>query len=293
MRMWLSGKAPNLKGKPLLKPATISAAPNSMFSSTTAPPASCGGSTGKGMTDSNNFFYSPCGTAFGFGVNWYVGQTPFIEHNGDEPGVSGSNTRIDQSHKMGATGLVSTEPYPSSADPFIDNAVYGMLGSAQSADAATTWSGQTLSDGVARVLFLSGKTPQTGDLDAFTPDFVAAHQLKTTNIVAFLNNWHGQVGSCPTFRVRAVETASKIELQLPCTKAKWDIVLSVEDKSPHRIAWSEVSRVPIGNGKQPGSKAKCLAACSTDEGKCMAQAHGSAEKQACVQEKKACTAQCK
>lgn len=192
---------------------------------------------------------------------------------------------------MGATGLVSTEPYPSASDPFIDNVVYGMLDSTLSADAATNWSGKTLSDGVARVLYLSGKSPAAGDLDAFTPDFIAAHQLKASNIVSFLNTWHNQIGNCPTFRVRAVETADKIELQLPCKKAKWDIVLAVEQASPHRIAWSEVSSVPVGSS--PGSKAKCLASCTTDEGKCMAQAHGSSEKQGCVQEKKVCMKECK
>jgi CubicO group peptidase (beta-lactamase class C family) len=292
MQMWISKEAPKAKGKPLLTESTINAASQSLFSSTASP---LGVANCNGIKDMNTppFSYSGCGTAFGFGVNWYAGTSPYIEHNGDEPGLSGSNTRIDQSHKMGATGLVSTEPYPSASNAFIDKVVYGMLDSTLSGDAATNWSGKTLSDGVARVLFLSGKTPQSGDLDAFAPDFVAAHQLTASNVVAFLTTWHNQVGSCPTFRVRAVQTADKIELRLPCKKASWDIVLTVEDKSPHRIAWSEVSSVPVAGGGSPSSKGQCLMACTTDQGKCMAQAHGSSEKQACVQEKKACMAQCK
>jgi CubicO group peptidase (beta-lactamase class C family) len=296
IKMWLSGKAPTVNGRPLLKAQTINAAATSLFTAKTQPPAGCGGTS-----DANGFSYSPCGTAFGFGVNWYVGQSPYIEHNGDEPGVSGSNTRIDQPHKMGATGLVSTEPYPRTTPQaagldasFIDSVVYTLLDSARSADTATSWSGQALATGVARVLFLSGKKPDKSDLDALAHDFINAHHLNASNVVSFLTTWHNQVGRCSSFRVRDVRSGDKIEIVLPCEKAAWDIVLSVDEKAPHRIAWSEVSKAVVSGNTGGGKpKGQCTASCSTDEGQCMKQAHSSADRQACVHEKTACVASCK
>jgi hypothetical protein len=290
--MWLSGKAPTVDGRPLLKPATISSAATSMFSSTKTPPASCK----NGMKDSNGFSYSGCGTAFGFGVNWYVGTPPFIEHNGSI-GVSGSNTRVDQTHKMGVTGLVSTEPYPTfnpqpvGLDPvFIDTVVYGMLNASLAADTGIDWSGRTLAEGVARVLYLSGKTPAQDDVHAFTSDFVAEHHLTSGNVVAFLNDWHDRVGKCRGFRVRDVFSATKIQSVFSCQNHDWDVVLTVSAQAPHRIAWAETSKP---SPSPHPSKQACLDACTKDEGACMATAHGSEEKHACVVEKTSCAKLCK
>ncbi|HXK20425.1 MAG TPA: serine hydrolase, partial [Polyangiaceae bacterium] len=105
MRMWISGVAPVVNGHSLLKKATLQAANLPQVNVGTKPPASCGATP-----DTNGFSYRGCGPANAFGVNWYVGSMPFIEHNGDEPGRSGSETMIDAPAKMGATGLVSTEP---------------------------------------------------------------------------------------------------------------------------------------------------------------------------------------
>jgi len=290
IKMWLSGKAPQVNGRPLLKPATINSAANSLFTSKVKPPPSCS----SGRMDSNSFSYSACGTAYGFGVNWYVGDTPYLEHNGDLPGFWGSNTRVDQTHKMGATGLISTEPYPTGKpqppglDPsFIDSVVYGLLAAGQSADQATSWSGQVLATGVARVLYLSGKTPQQSDLGMFTPDFVTTHHLTQANVVATLTTWQNQVGHCSNFRVQEVRKSNVVAVAFSCGKSEWQTVLEVEQQSPHRISWSGAFGI---NFQQ--TKDKCLQSCSVDDGKCMGQAHSSADRQQCVGEKKACDAAC-
>jgi len=282
IKMWLSGTAPLVNGQPLLKGDTISLAANSLFKSDTPPPAGCNAV----VQDANGFFYSACGTANIFGVNWAVNDVPYIEHNGDD-GVSGSNTRIDQPGKMAATGLVSTEPYPqfqpqpAGLDPhFIDTVVYGLLNAGLSADAATSWTGQTLADGVARVLYLSGKTPETSDLNVFTSAFIAGNHLTDSNIVSFLDTWHSQVGTCSTFRVRDVRSSNQIEIVLPCKHATWDTVLEVEEQEPHRISWSKLVNE------------KCVESCGAAEGQCMSQAHSSSDRQACVQQQLSCTAAC-
>lgn len=242
MEMWLSAEAPEVNGRPLIRPATIQSATTSLFSATTPGPARCN----QGRTDSHGFSYSSCSTAYGFGPGWYVGNG-YLEHNGDLPGASGSNTRLDPAHKMGATGLVSTEPYPSfSPQPagldarFIDSVVFGVLDSARTADAATGWSGKELAVGVARVLYLSGKEPKKSDLDAFTPDFIADHHLSDTKVKSFLEDWQGRIGECHNFRVRDVRSDKKIEVVFTCEKKRWDAVLTVEGQQPHRISWSEV-----------------------------------------------------
>ncbi len=297
IEMWLSGQAPEVRGRPLLAPGTIHSAATPLFTATAAGPASCK----DGRTDANGFSYSDCGPAKGFGVNWFVGNG-YLEHNGDEPGVSGSNTRIDQGHDMGATGLVSTEPYPAFSpqpaglDPhFMDTVVFGLLGSAEGADAATAWSGETLADGVARVLYLSGKEPRKDDLDAFTPGFIADHHLGEENVRSFLGDWQTRVGACHTFRVRDVSSATKIELVLTCEKGTWDAVLSVESQPPHRISWSEVGGPPAGPSASPlpdPHHAHCLTACTQQEGQCMSTAHGSAERQRCVKMMQLCKREC-
>ena len=241
IEMWLSGEAPQVHGRPLLKPATIQSALQSQFSSTAPGPNRCD----DGRTDSHGFSYSSCGQAYGFGVGWYVGHG-YLEHNGSV-GVSGSNTRIDPGHQMGATGLVSTEPYPKSTPQpegldshFIDTVVFGLLSSGVTADAATEWAGRKLAVGVARVLFLSGKEPKKSDLDAFTPDFIADHHLSETKIKSFLEDWQGRIGECHNFRVRDVSNEKKVEVVFTCDKKRWNAVLTVEGQQPHRISWSEV-----------------------------------------------------
>jgi len=292
IKMWLSGKAPEVHGRPLLKQATIRNAANSLFSATASPPARCN----HDKEDANGFAYSACGTAYGFGVNWYLGDTPYLEHNGSL-GVSGSNTRVDQSHKMGATGLVSTNPFPELTpqpsglnSSFMYTVVNGLLDAARTADAATDWSGRTLADGVARVLYLSGKEPAKSDLDAFTPDFVVANHLGSANVVAFLTDWQHRVGSCWTFRVRDVLSATRIEAALACKRQVWDIVLTVEGQTPHRISWSEIA--PAQPSSPDPHHQECLAACVTQEGGCRQNAHSSDQQQACVEAMIECKSEC-
>jgi hypothetical protein len=161
IRMWPSGRAPKVNGRLLLKPATIKSANLSMFSLTTPGPAYCKA----GVADANKFYYSPCGQAYGFGVTWYVGQQPYLQHNGDEPGLSGSNTVVDQPGLIAATGLISTEPYPKAPgldSNFMETQVFGLLTAGKTGDAATTWSGVPLADGTARLLWLSGAEPPPG-----------------------------------------------------------------------------------------------------------------------------------
>jgi CubicO group peptidase (beta-lactamase class C family) len=300
MKMWLSTTAPTVNGHPLLKKKTIQDAATPLFTTVGSVPASCANPPNP-ITDSNNFAYSNCGLAQKFRVNWAVDQPPNIEHNGDEPGLSGSNTRLDQSNKMGATGLISTEPYPqppqgsnipqpAGLDPvFIDSVVYGTLNAGEDADKANPdWAGQVLADGVARVLYLSGKVPQAGDLAAFSASFIAANKLTAANVAGFLTTLHNQIGPCRTFRVRDANSPTSVELRLSCQKSEWDMILSVETAVPHRISWQTVSPKP----PSPPSKAQCQAACNIAEGPCMSQAHSSADRQACIAEKKTCLAEC-
>lgn len=289
--MWLSGNAPQVNGHPMLKPSSIATAGNSLFTATTPPPPYC---KTPPVTDASGFFYSPCGFAFGFGVGWYVGAPPLLQHNGDEPGLSGSDTHVDQPAKMAATALVSTEPYPGHkpVQPpgldggFVTTVVSGILKAGEAADKSADWAGQALAIGVARVLWLSGKPAQVSDLGAFTPTFTAAHALTNANIVAYLNKFHAQVGACSTFRVRGVTTPHEIGLSLQCAVTKdFNTELTVEAEPPHRIAWTWVPKLPTPNPK-------CVEACNGDEGHCMTQAHSSGERQQCIAEKKQCLREC-
>ncbi|HEY6970548.1 MAG TPA: serine hydrolase [Candidatus Angelobacter sp.] len=285
IKMWLTAKAPEVNGRPILQPDTIKNAPRSMFSSTAAAPKSCK----PGLTDKNGFYYSPCGTAYGFGVNWYVGDKPYLQHNGDEPGLSGSETRIDQSRNIGATGLISTEPYPQSPDldgGFMDTVVFGLLNDAEAADTGASWSGKALPTGVARVLYLSGKKPDKSDLSAFTPGFTAANFLTEANVVSFLTKWQAQIGACSNFRVRKVQSAGAIEVVLSCQRSNWDALLEVEEKAPYRISWP--STIAANTNIQ-----NCTESCNLAQGRCMGQAHSASERQQCVGENKRCLAECK
>jgi hypothetical protein len=191
---------------------------------------------------------------------------------------------------MAATGLVSTEPFPvhkpvqpSGLDgSFVADVVSGILKAGEAADKSGDWTGQALAIGVARMLWLSGKPAQLGDLGAFTPAFVAAHALTNANIVAYLDKFHAQVGACATFRVSGVSTPYQIDLHLQCGVKEFDTGLTVEAEPPHRIAWTWAPTpppVPV-----------CPAACNAVEGNCMAQAHSAAERQQCIAEKKHCCA---
>jgi CubicO group peptidase (beta-lactamase class C family) len=170
MKMWLT-TAPSVNGRALLNPGTIEHADQPQSAENAQPPDGCGD-----KSDPNNFYYSGCAKANGFGVNWYVGNKPYIMHNGDEPGHSGSETMIDRHGKIGATGLVSTEPYPNvphidgarvqPTQPagldgvFIDTVVWGhLMTEGHAADTKTTWKGAPLPVGVARLLWLSGAEP--------------------------------------------------------------------------------------------------------------------------------------
>ena len=237
-------------------------------------------------TDANSFSYSGCGSASSFGVGWYVGAPPVVQHNGDEPGLSGSDTHVDPPAKMAATGLISTEPFPQHkpVQPagldggFVTTAVSGMLNAGKAADKSTDWTGQTLAIGVARVLWLSGKAPQPNDLGAFTPAFATAHGLGPANIVAYLNKLHSEFGACATFRVSGVSTPQQIDLHLQCAVKDFDTQLTVEAEAPHRVAWSWV----------PPPIQGCPAACNVEENQCMQQAHSAADRKECVAEKTNC-----
>jgi CubicO group peptidase (beta-lactamase class C family) len=262
--MWLTGNAPIVNGHPLLKGSTISSATTSQYSSTAAGPGYC--NVSGGSFDANNFFYSQCGQAYGFGVTWYVGNTPYIMHNGDEPGRSGSETMVDQSGHMATTGLISTEPYPAAPNKgFIDNVVWGhLMNEALAADAATSWSGKPLPSGVARLLWLSGARPpqltpvvrgverreapgggptgpnvptveyETALLGQFDRSFVQAHSLNVNNIQGYVSGLFSDVHNCSTFRVRKVAGARDVTLRLLCTKRaggrarSFDLTLKVD-----------------------------------------------------------------
>lgn len=287
--IFLLGPMPQVNGHPLLKPTTITSAGSSMFSSVAPPPPHCAGAS---SNDANGFSYSRCGTAFGFGVNWYVGTPPYIQHNGDEPGLSGSNTVFDQTAKMGATGLISTEPFPALVPQpagldknFMTTVVMGLLTSGKTADAATDWTGQLLADGIARLLYLSGKAPAASDINAFRASFIATNHLNAGNVVAFLNTWHNAVGSCSTFRVRHVRSTSSLGVSFRCKKSTWNVVIDVDASAPHKVSWSNVPPDPV-------ALQKCINACNVAEGACMSQAHSVSEKQQCIADKKECVKEC-
>ena len=288
--MWLSGAAPTVNGHPLLKATTISNAKNSMFPPALVIPAFCSGAASK---DANGFSYSRCGQPFGFGVSWYVGQAPYLQHNGAEPGVSGSNTLVNQAGKIGATGLISTEPFPvHKLQPggldgnFMGTVVSGLMNAGVAADAATDWTGKTLAIGTARVLWLSGKVPAASDLGAFTPAFVAAQNLDGAKLVALLTKWQATFGKCKSFRVRKVNSATQIAVAFQCAKKDFFTTLTVEAEVPHRIAWTTPLATP------PAPSPQCKIECNKQEGICMAQAHSTQDKQGCIADKKMCLQDC-
>ena len=294
IRMWLVGKAPQVNGRPLLRPETIASARNSIFSSTAPPPSRCSGKDGS--SDANHFFYSQCGAAFGFGVSWFVGQAPYLQHNGDEPGLTGSNTIIDMTSKVGATGLISTEPFPllkpqpAGLDGnFMGTVVSGLLTSGVGASQLGDWTGKRLATGVARVFWLSGKHVQTSDLDAFEPAFVAAHQLDATKLVALLNQWQAVHGKCSSFRVQSIDSHGDMALVFTCAAKDFDTTLSVESGPLRRIAWTTpLPTLPL----PPPPSPQCLAACGSELNLCASRASSSSEHQQCATELRICRKAC-
>jgi len=270
----------------VLKKSTVQASQQSAVPSSGLTP------TCQAFTDNQGVSYSMCDDAAGFGFGWWL-DPPFIEHNGSIGNEWGSQTRINVGKLMGATGFISTEPYPSAPagatqPSSITSVVNGLLDAGIVADSATTWSKKALSVGVARVLFLSGKAPDQNDLNAFTAKFIADHALTKANVVSFLQGWQKQVGRCGTFRVREVESAGTVVARFSCEKGEWGVVLDVEQVSPHRIAWSDEVAATV-----PPPNLGCTTACSVQEGSCMQQAHSSSERQQCIADKKECTAACK
>lgn len=283
MNTWLLKDMPD--GKPFLSSTLMDQATKNLFpDSGLSQPSSCAG-----VTDQNGFGYSPCGSASAFGVNWAIEGPRFVEHNGSE-GVSGSETGLNFATNMGATALISTDPGGpfGGVSTFVDGIAFNtLLNQGEAADAATNWSGKRLPIGVARVLYLSGKTPAASDLGNFTDSFIAANLLNSTNIVAFLNNWHQQVGACSNFRIRAVENYGEITVRFYC-KQVWDVVLNVDDSTAHKISWAAASQANV-----PTPQDKCIMGCEASEESCMSGAHSFSNRQACVIQVGVCQKTCK
>lgn len=277
MNTWL--RKDIAEATPFLSSSLMDQATKSLFPVSGVSPSSCAGTT-----DNSGFFYSPCKAADIFGVNWAIRGPNSVSHNGSE-GVSGSETGLDFGATMGATALISTDPAGpfGGVSGFVDEIAFNiLLPQGETADAATTWSGP-LADGVARVLYLSGKPPATSDLGDFTNSFITANLLNAKNIVAFLNNWHQQVGACTNFRVRAVKNDSEITVRFYC-KRVWDVVLDVQGA---KISWVEVSQAGASTPQ------KCVLGCESSEESCMNSAHSFANRQMCVIQVGVCQKACK
>jgi len=272
LQMEITGNAP----PNVLKKTTITESQSVVIQATGQTPGpNCGG------FNENGVLFSNCQSAASFGLGWGLnGQ--FVEHNGSFGSEWSSQTRLQTKKGMGATGFVSSDPSPANPAAFISNVVNGLLNAGLAGDNATSWTGKALSIGVARVLYLSGKSLQMSDLGAFTPQFVSAHQLNQTNVVAFLKAWQDKHGHCSTFRVRDVESANKITVRFHCEKSDFATVLDVQG-SPVKIAWVDDTADAPGN---------CQANCNIQEGNCMKQAHSAPERQQCIHEKQQCVAAC-
>jgi CubicO group peptidase (beta-lactamase class C family) len=174
-RMWLSMEAP----AGILKESTLQNSGQNVVPASTLPiPQTCAT-----FNDGNNSSYRPCGDAAAFGVNWFIGTTPYIQHNGNLPTICGSNSILNPSQKIGATGVISTEPFPtvpnnpnsSNKIPqpagtdgnFMQTVVLGMLNTAQAADTTTDWKTSPLAVGVARLLWLLGAKRPTSTIGCF------------------------------------------------------------------------------------------------------------------------------
>jgi len=286
--MWLSGRPPTLNGRALLSSTSIRAAETPVGTRLTTPNISCGKTN-----DTNNNVYQACsvpGPGTGPAIGWFVETTePQIAHNGSL-GVSSSQTvlRLGPT-KMGATAVASTDggqTLPGDSQDFLDVVVRELLLQAGvDADKAnTSWENRPLSIAVARVLFLSGKAPTTTDLTAFTPQFIVEHKLSTLNVVSFLANWQRGIGKCQTFRIRDARDGTHITARFQCEKSEWEATLTVEAGGLHRVSWFEITS-PQANGV-------CKAGCTTENDRCIQQAHSGVERGACVHVMEICKAQC-
>ncbi|HUJ47562.1 MAG TPA: serine hydrolase [Rhizomicrobium sp.] len=289
MKMWLSDEVPDLDGHPLLSAASIKLGETPIPTKKTTF-GKCGTTT-----DRNNNFYRECGVVPaggpGFGVGWGVETNePQIAHNGSL-GIASSQTVLRVGTKMGATAVFSSDGGQTlSGDDtdFLDVVVRELLLQAgEDADKATNWEGKPLSIGVARVLYLSGKSLDSSDLDAFTPQFVSANKLNLGNIVSFLSDWRKRIGKCRSFRVRDVHDSSEITVLFSCEKMDFDAVLDVETSGKHRISWTDLNPPPPSHSSEV-----CKQACYSDEGLCMQQAHSGPERGACVHQMEFCKAHC-
>ncbi len=192
--MWLTKSAPVVSGNPIISSDSLTNALKPQVAANAVPNAICAGNPSEDAYDTNfppfpvaknapggpqpgGFDYSPCGPNIKFGVNWAIDTAPFIEHNG-ETAVGGSEEIFDVQAHMGAVGLVSTDPFPAVPNvktqpknldvSFLFTVVdVNLLPRAMAADVQTkTWasaqantSTDELPYGVARLLWLSGRSP--------------------------------------------------------------------------------------------------------------------------------------
>ena len=253
IKMWITGEAPERNGHPIIKAATLQAASQPQFT-TVAPhiPDRCDGAPLDAAgnptypKDNHGNWYSLCGAASAFGVGWGA-FPPYIGHDGALPSYSGSSTIINLTAKIGVTALIATEafpkanPQPAGLDPgFIDTVSWGALQALQNADAATTtWDGQALAVGVARVLYLSGKSPAASDLANFTPAFATANQLTSASVLPWLTAWQLKWGRCSSFGIHHVANATDVTVRFHCDKGDLDLAVHVDGAAPYQISWSE------------------------------------------------------
>jgi CubicO group peptidase (beta-lactamase class C family) len=156
-KMWLAMEAP----ADILKKTTLQDSGQNVVPASTMPiPTTCAT-----FNDGQGSAYSKCGDAAAFGVNWVI-QSPLIWHNGKVPNKCGSNSILNPSQKIGATGVISTDPFPTvplnqtqpagTDSNFMGTVVSSMLNTAQGADTTTDWKTSPLAVGVARLLWLLG-----------------------------------------------------------------------------------------------------------------------------------------
>ncbi len=247
VKMWLNGKAPDFEGHPLLSADSFALAEKPFV----APGKTLGACAAAAAQDSNGNSYSACSDTNdneptecsdikshqGFAIGWWIENAdPQMSHSGDEEYVSGSQTIINVKKKLGAVGAVSTEGYAHT--DFMNKVVRcKVFEVAAAAPADATWNGQALAIAVARVLFLSGKTPSPLDVNAFTLQFRIEKNLTSSTIVPFLTSWQNEVGKCKTFRVRAANTPRSLSVRFDCEKKFWDVDIDVETDGEHKIDW--------------------------------------------------------
>lgn len=250
MTVWLSRRAPELQGAPILKASTIDGASTPLFGSELQPQADY---CPPGTKDPNDFEYAQCVAANAFGTGW--GLIPvwqagtlrrYLAHNGNSGGLSGGDVVIDQHGRFAAIALTSTDPNPAAhpthrvppgfgaftGDMVMQNVLKLVQQSA--ATDGLSWSGRPLPSGIARLLWLSGAAPSGGSpaetlafeqrlLAQFSDQFVFAKGLVAgtgssghRNVQEFVKQFFGDAHRCTTFRVRRVDSATSIAVRLLC-----------------------------------------------------------------------------